>query len=198
MKLIKRFLAIMAAVLLLAGAFLVIHLTMPGWYARWWYPLDYADTIKHYSEVNKLDPQMVAAVVYQESGFHADSLSGSGAVGLMQLMPSTAAWIAGKTGEPAPTAAELRQPKTNIRLGCWYLRYLLDRYQDSQVLALAAYNGGAQNVDQWLAAARTAGEPFNSVVDIPFKETRDYVSSIDRIKDIYGRAYGNQLHGDVP
>ena len=193
MRLLKRFLLLLAVAVVLGAAFLVIQLSMPGWYARWWYPLDYAGSIRSEAAANRLDPEMVAAVIYQESGFKVDSTSRSGAVGLMQLMPSTAAWIAARTGEPAPTTGELKQPDINIRYGCWYLRYLLDRYQGSQVLALAAYNGGAQNVDQWLASARTAGEPFSTVVDIPFKETRDYVRSVDRIEDIYKRAYGDRL-----
>lgn len=179
--------------LLLAAGFAALQLSMPGWYARWWYPLNHAAEIRQEAGRNHLDPYLVAAVIYQESRFKEGTTSASGAVGLMQLMPATAAWVAAKTGEPPPSAADLKQPDVNIRFGCWYLSYLLGRYGGSEALALAAYNGGADNVDKWVAAARASGRPFDSVTDIPYQETREYVENVDKVKDIYRRAYADEL-----
>ncbi len=179
--------------MLLAAAFLVIQFTMPGWYARWWYPLNHASVIRQNAERNHIDPYLVAAVIYQESRFRESTTSAKGAVGLMQVMPATAGWIAGKTGEQAPSATGLKQADVNIRFGCWYLAYLINRYGGSEVLALAAYNGGADNVDKWVAAARASGRQFDSVVDIPYEETQDYVNNVQKVKAIYRRAYADQL-----
>jgi len=190
-KIVRFFLAgvLLAAI---AGAVIAaVHSTMPGWYARWWYPLEHAELIAAYSRSNGLDPALVAAVIYTESSFDNDTTSRAGAAGLMQVLPSTAYWIAGKRGENI-TAGDLRDPERNIDFGCWYLRYLIDRYQD-QRLALAAYNGGAENVDQWLATARSTGRDFDYVLDIPYRETRDYITGVEQVAEIYRRAYPEEL-----
>lgn len=165
---------------------------MPGWYARWWYPLDHADLISHSARQNQLNPALVAAVIFHESGFVDASHSEAGAVGLMQLMPSTAIWIAAKTGGVDFKITDLSDPSVNIAYGCWYLHYLIDRYGSSEV-ALAAYNGGTENVDKWLADARREGREFNSLVDIPWRETKDYVSRVESTKAIYQRTYTEEL-----
>jgi len=191
----KRLILVFIALLLLAAVtagIAITHKAMPGWYARWWYPLEHADLISRSAEQNQLDPALVAAVIYEESGFRDGSKSNAGAVGLMQLMPSTANWIALKTGGVDFTVADLQDPAVNIAYGCWYLRYLIDRYENSEV-ALAAYNGGTENVDRWLADARSEQREFSSVVDIPWQETRDYVARVDRTRDIYARAYSSEL-----
>jgi len=190
-----RLILAFTALLLLAAAaagIAITHKAMPGWYARWWYPLEHADLISRSAAQNQLDPALVAAVIYEESGFRDGSKSNAGAVGLMQLMPSTANWIALKTGGVDFTLADLQDPAVNIAYGCWYLRYLIDRYENSEV-ALAAYNGGTENVDRWLADARSEQREFSSVVDIPWQETRDYVARVDKTRDIYARAYSSEL-----
>lgn len=189
----KRIIVAVSVLVVLGGAFAIIQLSMPAWYARWWYPLNNADTVRTNAGRYHLEPDLVAAVIYQESDFKEDSTSRSGAVGMMQLMPETAAWIASKTGDQPPSRDDLKSPATNIRYGCWYLRYLLDRYGGSESLALAAYNGGSENVDRWLATARASGRKFNSAVDIPYPETREYITSVDKVKLIYQRAYGADL-----
>ena len=93
-------------------------------------------------------PHLVAAVIYQESKFDADAVSSSGAVGLMQLLPSTGQGIADRTGGDSWTPEDLHNPELNVRYGSWYLRHLLDKYEDEE-LALAAYNAGQANVDRW-------------------------------------------------
>jgi soluble lytic murein transglycosylase len=186
---------VLALAIALAGAFALIHLSMPSWYARWWYPLNHGDLIERYAGLYHLDPALVAAVIYEESSFEDSSESDSGAVGLMQLMPETAAWIAAKIGDGKVEPGALKSPETNIQYGCWYLRYLLDRYEGSETLALAAYNGGAENVDKWLAGAQSSGRQFSLVFDIPFSETKNYIYDINKTKEIYRRAY-TELAGD--
>lgn len=192
MKSARRIIPALFLVCLLAGALILVHLAMPMWYARWLYPLDHAEIITSNASLYRLDPALVAAVIYEESSFNAESVSKEGAIGLMQLLPSTAIWISTKNGNADFNPESLEDPAVNISYGCWYLRYLLDRYQNEE-LALAAYNGGTENVDSWVKTARSSGRDFNSVQDIPWRETRDYVSHVDRTSEIYTNAYAAEL-----
>ena len=168
---------------LVAGAFgLYVLETEPRWYERLRYPLRYEEIIRGHAQNYSLDPQLVAAVIYQESKFDADAVSESGAVGLMQLLPSTGQGIADRTGGDAWTPEDLHDPELNIRYGSWYLRHLLDKYGD-EALALAAYNAGQTNVDRW----REEG------VGIQFPETRAYVERVQKLKQTYADAYAEEL-----
>ncbi|MBX5474508.1 MAG: lytic transglycosylase domain-containing protein [Thermoleophilia bacterium] len=121
-------------------------------------------------------------MIEQESSFDANARSSAGAVGLMQLTPQTAKGIAIRTGGSSFTLSDLTNPEINVRYGAWYLRHLLDRYHDERT-ALAAYNAGQRNVDRWLARH----------VDVQFPETRAYVERVERLKEIYRRAYASEL-----
>jgi len=121
-------------------------------------------------------------VIEQESKFRADARSSTGAIGLMQLQPATAEGIALRTGGSRFVLSDLDNPEINVRYGAWYLRHLIDKYGDERT-ALAAYNAGQQNVDGWLRRGQ----------GIRFSETRAYVSRVERLKDIYRRAYGSEL-----
>jgi len=121
-------------------------------------------------------------VIEQESKFNATAHSSAGAVGLMQLQPATAKGIAKYTGGSKFVVSDLENPEINVRYGAWYLHHLMQKYHDER-LALAAYNAGQQNVDRWLAADE----------GVQFAETRAYVNRVERLKDIYRRAYGKEL-----
>ena len=121
-------------------------------------------------------------MIEQESKFRADARSSTGALGLMQLQPTTAEGIAVRTGGSNFVLSDLYDPEINVRYGAWYLRHLLDKYGDERT-ALAAYNAGQQNVDRW----RAQGE------SIQFPETVAYVDRVERLKRIYRRAYGGRL-----
>lgn len=176
-------LATVAVLALVLAAFgLYVYETEPRWYERLRYPLRYEEIIKGHAENYRLDPQLVAAVIYQESKFEPDAVSASGAVGLMQLLPSTGQGIADRTGGNSWTPGDLLDPELNVRYGAWYLRHLLDKYGDEE-LALAAYNAGQTNVDRW----REQG------VGIQFPETRHYVARVQELKRIYARAYPDEL-----
>ena len=154
-------------------------------------PLHHEEAIRRQAHEKRLDPSLIAGVIYAESKF-SDSTSSAGALGLMQLLPSTAHFIAGRSGGTAFTTEDLSTPEINIAYGSWYLRYLLDRYGDDEVLALAAYNGGMGNVDRWVAEARARGEALD-VADIPFPETRAYVERVLDARREYRRTYPQEL-----
>jgi soluble lytic murein transglycosylase len=154
----------------------------PPWYARLWYPLHYAAIVRRHASEEHIDPALLAAVIETESKFNANARSRAGAVGLMQLTPSTAKGIAQYTGGTRFRVSDLTDPEINVRYGAWYLRHLLDKYKDER-LALAAYNAGEENVDRWQKAHE----------GIQFSETRDYIDRVERLKTIYRRAYAAQL-----
>jgi soluble lytic murein transglycosylase len=164
----------------------------PGWYERTLYPLEYESAINASARHNGLDPALVAAVIYAESRFDAGARSPHGAVGLMQVLPETAAQIARETGGVAFVPADLADPAVNIRYGCYYLRAVLDQFGGDRVAAIAAYNAGAGAVGQWEAAARADGHALR-VGDIPYAETRAYVRSVLQARGIYRETYGDRL-----
>jgi soluble lytic murein transglycosylase len=187
----------LAVVAGLAGVVLLVSsgsgvVKAPGWYARTVYPLEYEGAIQASARRNDLDPALVAAVIYAESRFDAAARSPHGAVGLMQVLPETAAQIARETGGVAFKAADLTDPRVNIRYGCYYLRKVLDAFGGDRVAAVAAYNAGAGAVGEWEAAARAAGHSLR-ISDIPYAETRAYVRSVLKARTIYRDAYGDRL-----
>ena len=113
------------------------------------YPMTYAPEIRAAAAEFSLDPAYVASVALAESSFDAEAVSSVGAIGLMQIMPSTGEWIAGKLDE-AFDAQRLYEPSVNLRYGCWYLRFLLDRYDGDMRTASTAYHQGQGRVDEWL------------------------------------------------
>jgi soluble lytic murein transglycosylase len=155
-------------------------------------PLRHEDIVRQQAEEKGLDPALLAAVIYAESRFRDGRTSPAGAQGLMQLTPDTARYIARKSGGTAFVLDDLGTPQVNISYGAWYLRYLLERYDGNRALALAAYNAGSGNVDQWMAAARSRGEAL-TVDAIPFAETRGYVESVLSARKDYRRAYAHEL-----
>jgi soluble lytic murein transglycosylase len=169
----------------LLATFATIHLSQPAWYVRLWHPLRYEAIVLGHARNYRLDPALLAAVIYQESKFKADARSDRGAIGLMQLLPDTAEGIAERTGGSKFTTADLYDPEINVRYGSWYLRHLLDKY-GSERLALAAYNAGQANVDRW----RARGIP------IQFPETRDFVERVESLKLTYRHAYASLRQQD--
>ncbi len=154
-------------------------------------PLHHASTIRTQAHDKQLDPALIAGVIYTESKFN-DSTSSAGALGLMQLLPATAHFIAQRTGGSRFTTEDLSTPKINIAYGSWYLRYLLDEYGGNEVLALAAYNGGETNVNKWLVAAKARGHAFGAG-DIQFSETRAYVAKVMQAQRKYAATYPHEL-----
>jgi peptidoglycan lytic transglycosylase len=180
---VKRLLAVVGLVVVLAGAFLYVDETSPPWFERLRYPLRYSEFVRVHAREHGLDPALVAAVIYQESKFRPDAKSASGAIGLMQVTPATAKGIALRTGGHAFRTSDLYNPEINIRYGTWYLDNLFKKYGDEQ-LVLAAYNAGQGRVDGW----RANHEP------IQFAETRAYVERVEDLKSIYRGAWRSKLY----
>ena len=177
-------------VLLLAGVALAaagawVVTTEPDWYQRARYPLRYETIVRAHAKNYDLSPTLLAAVIYAESKFDADARSDAGAVGLMQLLPETARGIAVRTGGDGFVDSDLLDPEINVRYGSWYLRNLLNRYDDDLPTALAAYHAGQGNVDAW----RRRG------VGVQFPETRSYVKKVLHAEEVYADAYGDELSG---
>lgn len=155
------------------------------------YPLRDASIINRQARAERLDPALIAAVIYAESKFDPRT-SSAGALGLMQIEPSTARYLAHITGGTQFTVADLGHPATNIAYGTYYLRYLLNRYSGNRTLALAAYNAGMTNVDNWVARARAKGQPLTQA-SIPFPQTRAYVRKVEAATKTYRRYYAKLL-----
>ena len=154
-------------------------------------PLDYSGVIRRQAGEKRLDPALVAAVIYTETKFDPRT-SSAGAVGLMQILPQTAEFLAHRSGATTFTTADLSTPAINIAYGSYYLRYLLDEYRGNTLMALAAYNGGEANVDRWIATVRARGGRF-AIGDITFPETRAYVQRVLSARQDYRRTYASQL-----
>ena len=189
----RRRLGLLAAVAL-AG--LAAALTVAPWADRAvqevTLPLRHEDIIRQQAREKDLDPALIAGVIYTESHFR-DQTSAAGAKGLMQLMPATADYIAGRSGGTAFEQGDLATPQVNIAYGSWYLRYLLSKYDGNEILALAAYNAGDAKVDEWRSRAAARGETFRAADHIPFPETRGYVERVLEARAQYRREYPREL-----
>lgn len=150
------------------------------------YPLRYSEHITQYSDQYKLDSYLVMGLIKAESNYIYDAHSGI-ARGLMQITDETAKWIAGKMNIDF-SSDDIENPELNINMGCYYLRYLLDYYNGNVSLALAAYNAGMGNVNNWLSDINysSSGSGLDS---IPFKETENYIQRIEKYTKIYKKLY---------
>jgi soluble lytic murein transglycosylase len=151
------------------------------------FPLSYWDLIQKYSSLNNLDPYLVAALMAQESTFVADVRSSAGAVGLMQLMPSTARTYARKLKMPYSSRV-LTTPESNVRIGTMYLADKIKEF-GAVHLALASYNAGERAVRTWLAERPDVDDSEEFIDDIPYPETLNYVKRILGTADDYRRLY---------
>ena len=131
------------------------------------------------ADEENISPSLLEAVILTESKFDEKAVSHVGAVGMMQLMPDTAHWISEESGLPSDNLAS---PDQNIPLGAWYLNYLLKKYHNNEVFALAAYNAGRGNVDEWIEKNKWP-EGFTDMEKIPFPETREFVKSVVIARD---------------
>lgn len=174
---------------LVVAAFIAFAL-VGGWTIverTWLYPYDYRSYIETSAAQQRVDPFLAAAVIKHESKFQPTARSDGGAVGLMQLMPQTAAWIAGQLGEPF-TEEYLYDPALNIRYGVWYLAELEREFGGNDILALAAYNAGRGNVRDWMERSHWTDQ-FDEIDAIPYPETRLYVRRVLEDREQYKRLY---------
>jgi len=148
-------------------------------------PLKHEDVIRQQAGEKGVDAALLAAVIYSESKF-SDATSSAGARGLMQITPAAAREIERLSGGTTFRLDDLSDPEINIRYGTFLLRELLDRYEGDEAAALAAYNAGPGNADEW------GGSDLN-VSDIPFPETRAYVEEVLEKRRAYREKYAREL-----
>ncbi|WP_159666664.1 lytic transglycosylase domain-containing protein [Andreprevotia sp. IGB-42] len=154
------------------------------------YPTPYRPLVQAESRENGVDAAWVYGLIRQESRFMSTARSGVGASGLMQLMPATAKWVAGKLGMKGVSPSELNNIETNVRFGTFYLGYIQERLEGHPVLATAGYNAGPGRARNWQAS-----QPMDAVIyieTIPFDETRDYVKKVMANAQHYGYLLGEQ------
>jgi soluble lytic murein transglycosylase len=187
----RRTLGILAALVVAALVIVLIASEVNHAVSKLGLPLTNAGVIRKQAAEKRLDPALIAAVIYAESKF-APRQSSAGAEGLMQVLPETAYFIAHLSGGSQFTAADLATPSINVAYGSYYLRYLLDHYDGNEMLAVAAYNGGLANVDRWAARARADGGHL-TIAAIPFPETRAYVERVLAAQRDYHDAYAREL-----
>jgi soluble lytic murein transglycosylase len=151
------------------------------------FPRPYWENLKRYSAENKLDPFLVASLIRQESEFNPGAISRANAMGLMQILPRVGQQLAKSEKIKGFNDAMLLDPNTNIQLGTHYFKQLLERYDGHVEYALAAYNAGAERVDDW--RKNNYRDIHEFVESIPFTETREYVEAIVRNQAVYQRLY---------
>jgi len=160
----------------------------PDKFWRLAFPLPYRGSIETYAREQSLDPFLVAALIRQESEFNPKAVSHANARGLTQVLPGTGRELSRKLKIPRYKTAMLFTPDTNVKIGTYYLKALLDQLQGRWEPTLASYNAGKSRVTSWLSATNYH-EPAEFVESIPFNETRVYVESVLRNAEVYRRLY---------
>ena len=154
------------------------------------YPMEYTDLIRRYAGDNGLEPAYVASVILAESSYDPQAVSSVNAQGLMQILPDTGEWIAGKFDETYVEGC-LFDPDTNLRYGCWYLGFLMDRYGGDMTCASSAYHQGQGTVDKWLRDP-SISEDGLTLTSIPSDATKTYVQRILKYYEKYEKRYAEE------
>lgn len=144
------------------------------------FPVLHESHYRKEAKAQQLPPHLLMAITRQESAFNEKAVSSADARGLMQLLPSTAKYIAKKRKIDYSSTRKLLEPEKNIALGSAYYRYLMDQFGDNRPLSIASYNAGPHRVKKWL---KKTDDPLPMdiwIETIPFKETRRYVQNVDR------------------
>ncbi len=181
-KFIKWVLIVVCVVALVLSAWRILTIV---------YPQKYNEAVSHCSVENGLPESFVYAVIKAESNFEPEAQSPKNAVGLMQITVPTGEWISGMLELPSFRTDMLKEPEQNIQMGCFYLSYLLDLYDGNKKCALAAYNAGYANVNDWLSD-RAYSKNGKDLDVIPFPETEQYVNRVLTNERIYQFLYKNE------
>lgn len=154
------------------------------------YPLMYDDLIRSTAAEYNLSPALVASVIRNESSFRPTAESSVGARGLMQLMPDTAEWIAGKLHTEGYQVNRLYEPETNIRFGCWYLNYLSSLFNGNPLCVICAYHAGQGEISSWLSNPLISSDGKTMELDrLPDGPTKIYAGRVTRDYGIYQAKY---------
>ncbi len=176
----RKYLIIWSIILILiTGAILNIKEVL-----KFLYPIQYEEYVYDYAKEYNIDPYLIFAIIKTESKFFPYAKSNKNAKGLMQIGDSTANWAMEELNIKNNNVFD---PKTNIKIGCWYISKLFCQFEDMD-LVIAAYNGGSGNVDKWLKDDRYSYNGIN-LTHIPFKETKQYVDKVKKSHKIYTMLY---------
>lgn len=176
-----------AKILVVAIVILILTVVLRKIIIKITYPQKYSKYVEKYAEKYSLEKELIYAMIKAESNFKADAISNKEAIGLMQLLESTAYEVAEEI-EQEITKEDILNPETNIHLGTKYISNLLNKYGNIE-LAVAAYNAGIGNVDSWIEKG-TIKKDGTDIQNIPFKETNYYVRKILRDYKIYKQLCG--------
>lgn len=174
---------------LIVSAILVLMLIVFAVY-RFSYPLKFETEIQAASQEFNVEPWVVASIINAESSFDETALSKKGAVGLMQLIPTTAKWVVETNSNFETTnfsESLLYDPEINIRIGTCYFSYLMKKFNNLEV-ALCAYNAGEGTVFSWLAS-ETISKDGKTLDEIPFDETKNYVEKVEKCLEVYRKKF---------
>lgn len=149
------------------------------------YPVKYKDIVFEAAEQNNLERTLIFSVIKIESGFNEKAKSKKGALGLMQITPSTGEYIAKMLNVKQ---YDLLQPETNVKFGCYYLKYLINRFKNTET-ALCAYNAGESTVSIWLNNPDYSDDKI-ALKSIPFSETNEYINKYKKTFSKYKKIYG--------
>lgn len=163
---------------------IIIVLTIIAFFVM--FPKKYSEYITKYASEYGVDEYVIASVINIESGYDPKAISKAGAIGIMQLIPATAFDMADRL-DMTITEDSLYDVDTNIRLGVFYLSYLLKIFDGNITNALASYNWGMQNVKNWLDMGNI--DKHGNIINIPVKETKDYLKKFDINKFVYKNIY---------
>lgn len=150
------------------------------------FPTPYSDQFERFSSRSKVDKTWAYAISRRESSFASDAHSSAGAIGLMQLLPSTARYV----NKGSVSRNQLKKPHINIRLGTQYLKYLKKKSKGNEVIATASYNAGYHKVKRWLPQEAVDFDLW--VEAIPYRETREYVKNVYAYRQVYATRSGNK------
>lgn len=157
-----------------------------GAFNAYFYPMKYSDEIRNLGSNYGVKSALIASVANVESNFKEEAISNKGAVGVMQLMPSTAEWLALKIGVTYDENS-LLNGEYNLQLGAYYLSYLIDYFQDEK-LGVCAYNAGQGNVNAWLKNTNYSKDG-KTLDTIPFEETKKYLNKVYKNYNYYKNRY---------
>ena len=155
------------------------------------YPQKYCEYVEKYAKENELDPLLIYSIIKAESNFKEKAKSNSNAIGLMQVMLTTAQEIGKEVEIEEITEEKLCDPEINIKIGTKYFKSLLDKYNNYN-LAIIAYNAGMGNLDKWLEEGIIDYQGEN-IENIPFAETKNYVRKILQNYEIYKQIYKDSI-----
>ena len=161
------------------------------------HPMYYTDLIARYAEEYNLRPAFVTAIILNESSFRTDAESNVGARGLMQLMPDTAEWIAGKLDVSGYSFERMYDAESNIRFGTWYLNYLSKLFRGDPVAVACAYHAGQSTVASWLSDRSISPDGMTLPLEnLPNGPTKTYAGRVTQDYGIYDALYFHVFNQD--